>query len=137
MSFLSAFIAFSTIPELAKRIKIFFALAPIITVKYTQSPLKKLTALSRRIVKVCDFSKFQSVVTKTRSISIDFKRREPETNYILQISETVIGVRGIHVGLLMMYICQQGAHSFFSISYILTCLWYSTVQFNSINISRS
>lgn len=74
MSSLSAFIAFSTIPELAKRIKIFFALAPIITVKYTQSPLKKLTALSRRIVKVCDFSKVQSVVTKTRSISTDFKR---------------------------------------------------------------
>ncbi|KAK2509158.1 hypothetical protein MC885_004364 [Smutsia gigantea] len=46
------FIAFSTIPELAKRIKIFFALAPIITVKYTQSPLKKLTDLSRKIVKL-------------------------------------------------------------------------------------
>ncbi|XP_047616311.1 lipase member K-like [Phacochoerus africanus] len=47
-----AFIAFSTNPELAKRIKIFFALAPVTTVKYTQCPLKQLTALSRDVVKV-------------------------------------------------------------------------------------
>nr|XP_060498968.1 lipase member K isoform X2 [Panthera onca] len=46
-----AFIAFSTNPELAKRIKIFFALAPVITVKYTQSPMKKLTTVSRKVVK--------------------------------------------------------------------------------------
>ncbi|XP_054584930.1 lipase member K isoform X2 [Eptesicus fuscus] len=47
-----AFIAFSTNPELAKRIKIFFALAPVITVKYTHSPMRKLTNLSREAVKV-------------------------------------------------------------------------------------
>ncbi|XP_007942239.1 lipase member K [Orycteropus afer afer] len=47
-----AFIAFSTNPELAKKIQIFFALAPVITVKYTQSPMKKLTTLSRQVVKV-------------------------------------------------------------------------------------
>ncbi|XP_006147666.1 lipase member K [Tupaia chinensis] len=47
-----AFIAFSTNPELAKRIKIFFALAPVVTVKYTQNPMKKLTNLSRQGVKV-------------------------------------------------------------------------------------
>ncbi|XP_058154821.1 lipase member K [Dasypus novemcinctus] len=46
-----AFIAFSTNPELAKRIKIFFALAPITTVKYTRSPLKSLTSLSRQEIK--------------------------------------------------------------------------------------
>nr|XP_044992290.1 lipase member K isoform X2 [Jaculus jaculus] len=46
-----AFIAFSTNPELAKRIKIFFALAPVVTVKYTRSPMKKLTTLSRKAVK--------------------------------------------------------------------------------------
>nr|XP_044610708.1 lipase member K isoform X4 [Equus asinus] len=46
-----AFIAFSTNPELAKKIKIFFALAPVITVKYTQSPMKKLATLSRKAVK--------------------------------------------------------------------------------------
>ncbi|XP_004369964.1 lipase member K [Trichechus manatus latirostris] len=46
-----AFIAFSTNPELAKRIKIFFALAPVITVKYTQSPLKRLAILSRQVLK--------------------------------------------------------------------------------------
>ncbi|XP_058399455.1 lipase member K isoform X2 [Diceros bicornis minor] len=47
-----AFIAFSTNPELAKRIKIFFALAPVVTVKYTKSPMKKLTILSRKVIKV-------------------------------------------------------------------------------------
>ncbi|XP_076418535.1 lipase member K isoform X2 [Peromyscus maniculatus bairdii] len=47
-----AFIAFSTNPELAKKIKLFFALAPVVTVKYTRSPMKKLTTLSRQAVKV-------------------------------------------------------------------------------------
>ncbi|XP_012628388.1 lipase member K [Microcebus murinus] len=47
-----AFIAFSTNPELAKRIKIFFALAPVVTVKYTKSPMKILTTLSRPLVKI-------------------------------------------------------------------------------------
>ncbi|XP_070118597.1 lipase member K-like isoform X2 [Equus przewalskii] len=45
-----AYVAFSTNPEVAKRIMILFALAPVITVKYTQSPMKKLT-LSRKVVK--------------------------------------------------------------------------------------
>lgn len=76
-SSLPAFIAFSTNPELAKRIKIFFALAPVITVKYTQSPMKKLTTLSRKVVKVCGSSKFKSVVTKTSSVFADFKGRGP------------------------------------------------------------
>ncbi|XP_030720859.2 lipase member K isoform X1 [Globicephala melas] len=48
----TAFIAFSTNPELAKRIKIFFALAPVTTVKYTQTPIKKLTTLSRKVIKM-------------------------------------------------------------------------------------
>ncbi|XP_004632171.2 lipase member K [Octodon degus] len=46
-----AFIAFSTNPELAKRIKIFFALAPVVTVKYTQTPLKKISKFSREAIK--------------------------------------------------------------------------------------
>ncbi|XP_006831183.1 PREDICTED: lipase member K-like [Chrysochloris asiatica] len=45
------FIAFSTNPELAKKIKIFFALAPVVTVNYTQSPMKRFTTLSRQVVK--------------------------------------------------------------------------------------
>ncbi|XP_039079268.1 lipase member K isoform X2 [Hyaena hyaena] len=55
-----AFIAFSTNPELAKRINIFFALAPVITVKYTQSPMKKLTTLSRKVVKAANSGLFQA-----------------------------------------------------------------------------
>ncbi|XP_031240678.1 lipase member K [Mastomys coucha] len=47
-----AFIAFSTNPELAKKVRLFFALAPVVTVKYTRSPMKKLTTLSRKAVKV-------------------------------------------------------------------------------------
>ncbi|KAM4851988.1 lipase member K [Thomomys bottae] len=46
-----AFIAFSTNLELAKRIKVFFALAPVVTVKHTRSPMRKLTTLSRQAVK--------------------------------------------------------------------------------------
>ncbi|XP_062436525.1 lysosomal acid lipase/cholesteryl ester hydrolase isoform X3 [Rhea pennata] len=37
-----AFIAFSTLPNLAKKIKMFFALAPVATIKFATSPLVKL-----------------------------------------------------------------------------------------------
>ncbi|KAJ8789280.1 hypothetical protein J1605_021807 [Eschrichtius robustus] len=56
----ATFIAFSTNPELAKRIKIFFALAPVTTVKYTQSPMKKLTTLSRKAIKAVNSGQFQA-----------------------------------------------------------------------------
>ncbi|NWW18581.1 LICH hydrolase, partial [Falcunculus frontatus] len=36
-----AFVAFSTLPQLAKKIKMFFALAPVATVKFATSPLVK------------------------------------------------------------------------------------------------
>jgi hypothetical protein len=105
-SSLSAFIAFSTNPELAKRIKIFFALAPVVTVKYTHSPIKKLTTLSRQTIKVCDHPKFKFAITLSISVFKDFKRR--------QISENIICMQGIHMVLLMVYnlfIRVQGTHS--------------------------
>ncbi|XP_004701412.1 lysosomal acid lipase/cholesteryl ester hydrolase isoform X2 [Echinops telfairi] len=39
------FVAFSQIPELAKRIKVFFALAPVATVKFATSPIMKLVPI--------------------------------------------------------------------------------------------
>ncbi|XP_042712777.1 lysosomal acid lipase/cholesteryl ester hydrolase isoform X3 [Chrysemys picta bellii] len=46
-----AFIAFSTMPQLAQRIKMYFALAPVATVKYAKSPLTKLALLSNSMIK--------------------------------------------------------------------------------------
>ncbi|NWR93397.1 LIPK Lipase, partial [Furnarius figulus] len=40
------FIAFSTMPQLAQKIKVFLALAPVTTVTFSQSPLRKLALLS-------------------------------------------------------------------------------------------
>uniref|UniRef100_A0A667YH87 Lipase n=1 Tax=Myripristis murdjan TaxID=586833 RepID=A0A667YH87_9TELE len=40
-----AFIAFSTLPELANKIKLFFALAPVATVAFTTSPMTKMSVL--------------------------------------------------------------------------------------------
>uniref|UniRef100_A0A673K5I9 Lysosomal acid lipase/cholesteryl ester hydrolase-like n=1 Tax=Sinocyclocheilus rhinocerous TaxID=307959 RepID=A0A673K5I9_9TELE len=40
-----AFIAFSTMPELASKIKMFFALAPVATVGLTKSPMSKLSVI--------------------------------------------------------------------------------------------
>lgn len=46
------FIAFSTNPQLAKKIKAFYALAPVATVKYIKSPLKDLTLIPTFLFKV-------------------------------------------------------------------------------------
>ncbi|XP_052028486.1 gastric triacylglycerol lipase isoform X2 [Apodemus sylvaticus] len=46
------FIAFSTNPALAKKIKTFYALAPVATVKYTQSPFKKISLIPKFLFKV-------------------------------------------------------------------------------------
>nr|XP_006121546.2 lipase member M-like [Pelodiscus sinensis] len=45
------FVAFSSLPRLAQKIKIFFALAPIITLKNSKSPLVKLFFIPERISK--------------------------------------------------------------------------------------
>uniref|UniRef100_A0A8B9PHT0 Lipase n=1 Tax=Apteryx owenii TaxID=8824 RepID=A0A8B9PHT0_APTOW len=44
-----AFIAFSSMPELAQKIKIFFALAPVTTIKYTKSPIMKMKGNTRNV----------------------------------------------------------------------------------------
>ncbi|NXG51315.1 LICH hydrolase, partial [Psilopogon haemacephalus] len=46
-----AFIAFSTLPQLAKKIKMFFALAPVATVKFATSPLVKLGVFPDALLK--------------------------------------------------------------------------------------
>ncbi|XP_032738926.1 lipase member J [Lontra canadensis] len=46
-----AFITFSTIPQIAERIKIFFALAPVFSIKYSKSPLIKLAYKWRSVLK--------------------------------------------------------------------------------------
>ncbi|NXF38608.1 LIPM Lipase, partial [Nyctibius bracteatus] len=47
-----AFIAFSSMPELAQKIKTFFALAPVTTIKYARSPIMKMSFLSDRQFKI-------------------------------------------------------------------------------------
>ncbi|KAM9336989.1 gastric triacylglycerol lipase [Symphorus nematophorus] len=45
-----AFIAFSTLPELASKIKMFLGLAPVATVSFTASPMTKLSVLPEFLV---------------------------------------------------------------------------------------
>uniref|UniRef100_A0A8C2IZQ3 Lipase n=1 Tax=Cyprinus carpio TaxID=7962 RepID=A0A8C2IZQ3_CYPCA len=45
-----AFIAFSTMPELASKIKMFFALAPVATVGFTKSPMTKLSVIPEFLI---------------------------------------------------------------------------------------
>ncbi|XP_016316899.1 gastric triacylglycerol lipase [Sinocyclocheilus anshuiensis] len=45
-----AFIAFSTMPELASKIKMFFALAPVATVGLTKSPMTKLSLIPEFLI---------------------------------------------------------------------------------------
>uniref|UniRef100_G1L1K9 Gastric triacylglycerol lipase n=1 Tax=Ailuropoda melanoleuca TaxID=9646 RepID=G1L1K9_AILME len=46
-----AFITFSTIPKIAERIKIFFALAPVFSIKYSKSPLIKMAYKWKSVIK--------------------------------------------------------------------------------------
>ncbi|XP_062959325.1 lipase member J isoform X2 [Cynocephalus volans] len=46
-----AFITFSTIPKIAERIKIFFALAPVFSIKYSKSPLIKMAYKLKSVIK--------------------------------------------------------------------------------------
>nr|DBA15207.1 TPA: hypothetical protein GDO54_004451 [Pyxicephalus adspersus] len=45
------FIAFSTMPELAKKVKMFFALAPVISLDYSISPMATIAALPELVIK--------------------------------------------------------------------------------------
>ncbi|NP_001015847.2 lysosomal acid lipase/cholesteryl ester hydrolase precursor [Xenopus tropicalis] len=45
-----AFIAFSSLPQLAKKIKMYFGLAPVATVKFSKSPLAKLGVLPEFLI---------------------------------------------------------------------------------------
>ncbi|CAJ1081319.1 gastric triacylglycerol lipase isoform X2 [Xyrichtys novacula] len=45
-----AFIAFSTLPDLASKIKLFFGLAPVATVEFTGSPMTKLSVLPEFLI---------------------------------------------------------------------------------------
>ncbi|OWK07454.1 hypothetical protein Celaphus_00008443, partial [Cervus elaphus hippelaphus] len=46
-----AFITFSTIPKIAERIKVFFALAPVFSIKYSKSPLIKMAYNWKSLIK--------------------------------------------------------------------------------------
>lgn len=48
-----AYIAFSTMPQVAKRIKMFFALAPAVTVKFATGPFIKFSVFPEQVMKVC------------------------------------------------------------------------------------
>ncbi|KAK2518769.1 lipase member M [Columba livia] len=55
-----AFIAFSTMPELAQKIKFYFALAPVTTIKYARSPVTKLLYLPERLLREARSGKFHA-----------------------------------------------------------------------------
>ncbi|NWU91774.1 LIPM Lipase, partial [Upupa epops] len=46
-----AFIAFSTMPELAQKIKLYFALAPVTAIRYATSPATKLLYIPEKLLK--------------------------------------------------------------------------------------
>ena len=49
-SYFPAFIAFSTLPELADKIKLFLGLAPVATVAFTDSPMTKLSVMPEFLI---------------------------------------------------------------------------------------
>uniref|UniRef100_A0A8B9VA19 AB hydrolase-1 domain-containing protein n=1 Tax=Anas zonorhyncha TaxID=75864 RepID=A0A8B9VA19_9AVES len=53
-----AFIAFSSMPELAQKIKMFFALAPAVIIKHAKSPIMKMSFLLDRQFKIFQLWRF-------------------------------------------------------------------------------
>ncbi|KAM5237301.1 lipase member K [Ctenodactylus gundi] len=106
-----AFMAFSTNPELAKRIRIFFALAPVITVNYTQTPMKKFTNMSRKILKVLFGDKMfyphtlfdQFIATKICSRKIF----HPLCSFIFKLSG--YDIKNLNLSRLDVYLSQRPA----------------------------
>lgn len=41
-------------PELAQKIKLYFALAPVTAIKYAKGPATKLLYLPEKVLRVCD-----------------------------------------------------------------------------------
>uniref|UniRef100_A0A8C5TDC9 AB hydrolase-1 domain-containing protein n=1 Tax=Malurus cyaneus samueli TaxID=2593467 RepID=A0A8C5TDC9_9PASS len=76
----TAFIAFSTMPELAQKIKLYFALAPVTAIKYAKGPATKLLYLPEKVLRVCDILvSFHILVCSTGrrecSLNIFFQNR--------------------------------------------------------------
>ncbi|KAH0623594.1 hypothetical protein JD844_006513 [Phrynosoma platyrhinos] len=59
-----AFIAFSTMPQVAKKIKMFFGLAPAATVKFSTSPMTKLALFPELLLKVRSLLYFRNCCSK-------------------------------------------------------------------------
>ncbi|KAI5945956.1 Lipase member J [Manis javanica] len=53
-----AFITFSTMPKIAQRIKIFFALAPVFSIQYSKNPLLKMEASDQDFLPNSSFKRF-------------------------------------------------------------------------------
>lgn len=51
----SGFIAFSSMPQLAQKIKVFFALAPLYTFHHAKGPVLKIAFLPDIVLKVCKY----------------------------------------------------------------------------------
>lgn len=72
VSYFPAFIAFSTLPELASKIKLFFGLAPVATVAFTASPMTKLSVLPEFLVWVRDkASELLTLISTANELSPD------------------------------------------------------------------
>ncbi|CAM4590691.1 unnamed protein product [Lepidochelys olivacea] len=76
----TAFIAFSTMPQLAQIIQMYFAFAPIATLKYAQSLLTKLALLPDAVIK--SWSCYQSFVATSCLSYVDYRE---ELKYELNI----------------------------------------------------
>ncbi|CAM4706390.1 unnamed protein product, partial [Lepidochelys kempii] len=76
----TAFIAFSTMPQLAQIIPMYFAFAPIATLKYAQSLLTKLALLPDAVIKA--WSCYQSFVATSCLSYVDYRE---ELKYELNI----------------------------------------------------
>ena len=69
VSYFPAFIAFSTLPELASKIKLFIGLAPVATVSFTSSPMTKLSVLPDDLIWVRDRSPVSQLLSPVSQLS--------------------------------------------------------------------
>ncbi|XP_063163511.1 lipase member M-like [Candoia aspera] len=105
----TGFISFSSWPELAKRIKVFFGLAPVTTVTFAASPVLKLMKPYITFHKMYGYKGIFQYHTILRKLIVEFCYAQPE--FCERIMSSIVGYNtpNVNMSRLDMYVAHSPA----------------------------